>query len=151
MTSLKPGVSCTHPQKKLWVMDSCRRQADRVQLVFDRKVIKTTPGQFRTRVIENGVSPTLYIEYKKSSVKQYFKENRGLRTETTINDPRKTFGVNKGLSNLPYLQQIGREINRRLLDVIAVGRPVTQPPPHRSRRAVFSHRALQEYSLPQSA
>ena len=32
---------------------------------------------------------------------------------------------------------------------IAVGRPVTQPLPHRSRRAVFSHRALQEYSLPQ--
>src|SRR5205807_690621 len=31
---------------------------------------------------------------------------------------------------------------------IAVGRPVTQPPPHRSRRAVFSHRALQTYALP---
>src|SRR2546430_15254684 len=35
--------------------------------------------------------------------------------------------------------------------VIAVGRPVTRPPPHRSRRAVFPHRALQEYSLPQSS
>jgi hypothetical protein len=34
--------------------------------------------------------------------------------------------------------------------VIAVGRPVTRPPPHRSRRAVFSHRALQVYSRPQS-
>src|SRR5712692_2191881 len=31
---------------------------------------------------------------------------------------------------------------------IAVGRPVTRPLPHRSRRAVFSHRALQTYSLP---
>jgi hypothetical protein len=37
---------------------------DRVQLVFDRKVIKTTPGQFRTRVIEEGVQPSLHIEYK---------------------------------------------------------------------------------------
>jgi hypothetical protein len=27
------------------------------------------------------------------------------------------FGVNKGLSNLPYLRKIGREINRRLLEV----------------------------------
>lgn len=89
---------------------------DRVQLVFDRKIIKTTPGQFRTRVIEYGVQPSLHIEYKKSHVKQYFKENRALRTETTINDP-KDFGVRKGLSNLPYLQKIGREINRRLLDV----------------------------------
>ena len=35
------------------------------------------------------------------------------------------------------------------VSAIAVGRPVTRPPPHRSRRAVFSHRALQEDSLPQ--
>jgi len=34
------------------------------------------------------------------------------------------------------------------MTAIAVGRPVTRPPPHRSRRAVFSHRALQTYSLP---
>lgn len=89
---------------------------DRVQLVFDRKVIKTTPGQFRTRVIEDGVQPSLHIEYKKSRVKQYFKENQALRTETTINDPR-DFRVNKDLSNLPFLQEIGRGINHRLLDV----------------------------------
>jgi len=89
---------------------------DRVQLVFDRKIIKSTPGQFRTRVIEDGVQPSLHIEYKTSRVKQYFKENRALRTETTINDP-KDFGVNKDLSQLAYLQQIGRTINRRLLDV----------------------------------
>jgi hypothetical protein len=43
---------------------------DRVQLVFDRKIIKTTPGLFRTRVIQNGVQPSLYIEYKRSGVKQ---------------------------------------------------------------------------------
>src|SRR2546426_10211717 len=34
--------------------------------------------------------------------------------------------------------------------LIAVGPPVTQRPPHRSRRAVFPHRALQPYSLPHS-
>jgi hypothetical protein len=89
---------------------------DRVQLVFDRKIIKTTPGQFRTRVIEDGVQPSLHIEYKTSRIKQYFKEGRALRTETTINDP-KDFGVNKDLSQMPYLAQIGRQINRRLLDV----------------------------------
>src|SRR5437588_1744592 len=32
--------------------------------------------------------------------------------------------------------------------MIAVGLPVTRQPPHRSRRAVFPHRALREYSLP---
>ena len=89
---------------------------DRVQLLFDRKITKSTPGRFRTRVIQNGVHPSLHIHYKNSHVKQYFKENRALRTETIINDP-KDFGIGKDLSNLPYLQQIGRNINRRLLDV----------------------------------
>ena len=89
---------------------------DRVQLIFDRKIIKSTPGQFRTRVIEHGVQPSLHIEYKKSRVKQYFKEGRALRTETTINDPT-DFGVKKDISQLSYLQQIGRTVNRRLLDV----------------------------------
>jgi len=86
---------------------------DRVQLVFDRKTSKTTPSQFRTRVIEDGVLPSLHIEYKTSRIKQYFKEGRALRTESTINDP-KDFGVNKDLSQLPYLAQIGRQINLRL-------------------------------------
>jgi hypothetical protein len=67
---------------------------DRVQLVFDRKITKATPGQFRTRVIEDGVQPSLHIEYKSNRVKQDFKEGRALRTETTINEP-KDFGVNK--------------------------------------------------------
>ncbi|MFQ6094298.1 MAG: hypothetical protein ACE5OR_16760 [bacterium] len=89
---------------------------DRVQLLFERRVTKRTPGRFRTRVIHNGVHPSLHINYKKSHVKQYFKENRALRTETTINDP-KDFGIEKDISNLAYLQQIGRNINRRLLDV----------------------------------
>jgi hypothetical protein len=89
---------------------------DRVQLIFERKVTKRTPGRFQTRVIQNGVHPSLHINYKLSHVKQYFKENRALRTETTINNP-KDFGIGKGISNLPYLQEIGRNINRRLLDV----------------------------------
>jgi hypothetical protein len=87
-----------------------------VQLVFDRKITGSTPGRFHTRVIEDGVNPSLYINYKKAVLKQYFKENRALRTETIINNPG-DFYVRKALSNLPYLQQIGRDINRRLLDV----------------------------------
>jgi hypothetical protein len=38
-----------------------------------------------------------------------------------------------------------------VLEAIAVGQPVTRLPPHRSRRAVFPHRALQADSLPQSS
>ena len=36
------------------------------------------------------------------------------------------------------------------IGTIAVGTPVTRRPPHRSRRAVFPHRAPQPYSLPHS-
>src|ERR1700730_5240592 len=89
---------------------------DRVQLIFDRVVTKKTPGEFRTRVIQNGVHPSLHIEYKNFDLKQYFKEGRGCRTEGTFRNTG-DFGVNKGLVNLPYLQKIGRQINRRLLEV----------------------------------
>jgi hypothetical protein len=89
---------------------------DRVQLIFDRVVTKKTPGQFRTRVIQDGVHPSLHISYKDFNLKQYFKEGRGCRTEGTFRNP-KDFGINKGLANLPYLAKIGRQINRRLLEV----------------------------------
>ena len=89
---------------------------DRVQLVFDRVVTKKTPGRFRTRVIQDGVHPSLHIEYKNFDLKQYFKEGRGCRTEGTFRNPN-DFGINKGLANLPYLQKVGRQINRRLLEI----------------------------------
>ena len=89
---------------------------DRVQLIFERRILPSTPGNFRTRVIQDGVLPSLHIEYKSFDLKQYFKEGRALRTEGTFRDPR-DFNVNKGLSNFSYLQQIGRQINRRLLEV----------------------------------
>src|SRR5215210_6075396 len=89
---------------------------DRVQLIFERRILPSTPGKFRTRVIQDGVLPSLHIEYKSFDLKQYFKEGRALRTEGTFRDP-KDFNVNKGLSNFSYLQQIGRQINRRLLEV----------------------------------
>jgi hypothetical protein len=87
-----------------------------VSLIFDRRVIKTTPGQFRTRVISDGVIPSLHVDYKSSRIKQYFKEGRALRTETTINDTRDV-AIGRSLKNLSQLSVIGFAANRRLLDV----------------------------------
>lgn len=98
---------------------------DQVQLIFNRRVTKATPGRFRTRVITEGVTPSLHVYYKSSKIKQYHKEvlgrtltplRTGVRTETTINNPR-DFSLGKRLCNLPALRQIGFPANRRLLEV----------------------------------
>ena len=91
-----------------------------VSLVFDRKVNRRTPGPFRTRVITDGVVPSLHVDYKKTRIKQYHKEGQALRTETTINDTR-DFAIGRRIENLELLRKIGFVANRRLLDVQRIG------------------------------
>ena len=78
---------------------------DQVALVFARRVVRkgrfATPGRFRTRVITDGVVPSLHIDYKHTKIKQYHKLGRALRTETTINDAPADFGIPKRLTSLP--------------------------------------------------
>jgi hypothetical protein len=87
---------------------------DQMQLIFDRRVTRRTPGSFRTRILTDGVVPSLHVQYKKAKVKQYHKEGQALRTETTINDTY-DFRVGRALRNLPALREIGFTANRRLL------------------------------------
>jgi hypothetical protein len=91
---------------------------DQVSLIFDRRIFRgrrhPTPSRFRTRIITDGVIPSLHVDYKHSRIKQYHKEARALRTETTINDPG-DFQIGKRLVNLPALREIGFSANRRLL------------------------------------
>lgn len=94
-----------------------------IQLIFDRSVTKATPGPFRTRVITDGVIPSLHIDYKGTRIKQYHKEGQALRTETTINNPR-DFYIGKSLHNLPALRKIGLATNRRVLQVQSLSQDV---------------------------
>jgi hypothetical protein len=89
---------------------------DQMQLIFDRRVTRRTPGGFRTRVLTEGVVPSLHVQYKTSKVKQYHKEGQALRTETTINATY-DFEIGRALRNLPALREIGFTANRRLLRV----------------------------------
>jgi hypothetical protein len=89
---------------------------DQVQLLFQRRVTKQTPGRFRTRVITEGVQPSLRFDYKHCRIKQYFKLERALRTETTFNDTY-DFAVGRHIRNLGHLRSIGRNINHRLLTI----------------------------------
>jgi hypothetical protein len=112
---------------------------DRVGLLFPFRIRRTTPPPtfgYRTRVITDGVQPSLHIEYKHSHVKQYFKEQHALRTETTINNPN-DFYVNKGIANLSHLRDLGHQVNRKLLEVERV-----------SHQCVLSQDALDRLQSP---
>lgn len=97
---------------------------DHVQLLFNRRIPRRTSAAFRTRVITDGVIPSIHVHYKRTHVKQYFKEGRALRTETTINETR-DFDVGRSLHNLPGLRKIGFAANRRLLDVERISHDCT--------------------------
>lgn len=87
-----------------------------VQLIFERWVTRHSPGSFRTRILTDGVIPSLHVDYKGTRIKQYHKEGRALRTETTINNTR-DFYIGRSLRNLDKLRQVGFQANRRLLEV----------------------------------
>jgi hypothetical protein len=93
---------------------------DRISLIFGRSIYRGrknhTPGTFATRVVTDGVTPSLHVLYKHTQIKQYHKLGKALRTETTINHTL-DFGVGKRLTNLPALREIGYTANRRLLAV----------------------------------
>jgi hypothetical protein len=89
---------------------------DHLQLIFDRRLPRTTKTRFRTRLITEHVVPSLWLDYKHSFLKQYFKEGRALRTELTVNHTR-DFGIGKALDNLPRLRELAFTANRRLLHV----------------------------------
>ena len=87
-----------------------------VRLIFNRKITRRTPGSFRTRIVTHDVTPSLNVYYKNTRIKQYHKESRALRTETTINNTY-DFGIGKRLHNLARLREVGFAANRRLLEI----------------------------------
>ena len=91
---------------------------EQVQLIFGRKLRRSTvaSGRCRTRIITEGVTPSLHVYYKNTHIKQYHKEGRALRTETTVNNTY-DFNVGRRLHNLDELRQIGFAANRKVLEV----------------------------------
>ena len=89
---------------------------EQVQLIFNRRLPRKKGASSRTKIVTHDVTPSLHVYYKNTHIKQYHKENRALRTETTINNTY-DFGIGKRLHNLPKLREIGFAANRRLLAV----------------------------------
>jgi len=88
---------------------------ERISLLFGRRVTRRTPGRFETRVLSTYTLPSITFRYRHSTVKQYQKEGRALRTETTINDAY-DLGIGRRLDNLPAVRAAGAAVNERLLE-----------------------------------
>ena len=75
------------------------------RLILGRKLPRRTVarGRCRTRILTEGVTPSLHVYYKNTHLKQYHKEGRALRPETTINNTC-DFAVGRRLKNLPALR-----------------------------------------------
>ena len=111
---------------------------DQVALVFDRQLIRRgrrpTPGRFRTRVITDGVSPSLHVYDKHTVIKQYHKEGRALRTETTVNDTT-DFGIGETADQ--SARTTGDRLHRQ---PTSAARPTTRPRPDHRHRRCHHHR-----------
>ncbi|MGO9081615.1 MAG: hypothetical protein ACLQDY_21660 [Streptosporangiaceae bacterium] len=97
---------------------------DQVSLVFGRKVRLAgpapAPGTFRTQVITRGVGPQVTCYCKSSRLKQYFKEQRALRTGLVVCDTR-DFGVGRRVTceNRNALRLAGDHASQRLCNAEA--------------------------------
>ena len=68
---------------------------DKVGLIFARQVRRRgkrpTPGRWRTRVLTEGVTPSLHVDYKHSKIKQY--HNRDVRSHAASGYVERRSGV----------------------------------------------------------
>jgi len=87
---------------------------EKLQLLFEHRILRNRAAPFRTRVFGSGAQPSLEVEHRHTRIKQYWKLDRALRTETVINDAY-DFGIGRRLVNLAALVEVGRAINARLI------------------------------------
>lgn len=87
---------------------------EKLQLLFEHRILRNRRAPFRTRVFGAGAQPSLQVEHRHTRIKQYWKLDRALRTETVINDAY-DFGIGRRLQNLAALVAVGRAINGRLI------------------------------------
>src|SRR5262249_13433376 len=90
---------------------------DKVALIFGRRISQRTDAGLKAQILDHDLGqPVIRSEDKSSSIKQYVRDHRVLRTETTsYHTP--DLGVNKGIEHLPELRQTMAASNDRYLEV----------------------------------
>jgi hypothetical protein len=79
---------------------------DRLAYIFGRRFTEKTVAGLQTKITEyEACNPVIRSEFKSTSIKQYVRDHRLLRTEGTTNYTP-NLGVNKGVENLPQLREV---------------------------------------------
>lgn len=87
-----------------------------VALLFDRRLQRNTKGLFHTTLIDRGTEPHLSFHWKSSRIKEYLKEGRAIRIETTINNPL-DIAIKRRIAHLGELRIAARTMNHRILEL----------------------------------
>ena len=90
---------------------------DKLSTIFGYRITKAYRGGLKTQIADHHLgNPVIRSEYKDSSIKQYVRDHRLLRTEaTSYNTP--DLGVGKSIRNLPQLRRVMGGINDRYLAI----------------------------------
>jgi hypothetical protein len=98
-------------QEKLLDLNRSIGQPNKLTLLFGRRINRCYRGQLQTTIEDlNLGSPVIRSHYKSSSVKQYVRDHKTLRTEPASNDVT-DLGMKKAVEHLP-------ELRRRLQQVV---------------------------------
>ena len=90
---------------------------DKLSTVFGYRITKAYRGGLKTQIADHHLgNPVIRSEYKDSSIKQYVRDHRVLRTEATSYNTW-DLGIGKSISNLPQLRRVMNSINDRYLAV----------------------------------
>jgi len=90
---------------------------DKLSTVFGYRITKAYRGGLKTQIADHHLgNPVIRSEYKDSSIKQYVRDHRVLRTEATSYNTN-DLGVGKSIRNLPQLRHVMNAINDRYLAV----------------------------------
>jgi hypothetical protein len=103
--------------ERLLDLNRCIGRPDKLSTVFGRRITKSYRGGLKTQIADHHLgNPVIRSEYKDSSIKQYVRDHRLLRTEVTSYNTT-DLGVGKSINNLPQLRRVMNAINERYLTI----------------------------------
>ncbi len=113
----KERAAIDHIAERLLDLNRCIGRPDKLSTIFGHRITRTYRGNLKTQIADHHLgNPVIRSEYKDSSIKQYLRDLRLLRTEATSYNTRE-LGVGKSIHNLPQLRRVMNGINDRYLTV----------------------------------